>query len=946
MINEINIIIDTIPYIPDTLINDKIYSSSDKITSNKNIPVTSTIFIFNLNSDSSYSIYNDPNYMLYGIETPSNTYNLPSLFFFTYPPEITSNLYTVISTTVDNNVKNLLNNIGYNSSEISTISYQLLDAKDYYTNTTNKVVFLYFDAVPPTNKINNVYYNNQQWNVLIYPYSTNFENNNAIDTIRSNINLQNTLQNTYLFFANSITSIQNNNLYFDNRDIIKYTNKIDYKYIESGTDSTNNMEKVTLFSKSLKNYEQFFNSCKNKENTIMISLNEINKIENLDIDNETVVEKNYSHALVINKYINNNTTFSNVQKKFSSTVDAKFSFLKHQITNPEKFKYACYNYNSINKNLAINYFINTCIDVNNLSFYITNLYLYRILLLINPSILNNYYNNASDTITIVPLNSNSTTLEFDTGPNCFNLKLSSDSTFVTNSYYIENYRITYNTTYIIVLSIAYFNSSTVNFLDIDAGFVNYTVMDNTFSLAPNLYTISDSISIWNNPFSINLLDAKNYFTIINYDKISQYTSNNNTLLNHFYYFVPYLKNTNNFSNLYDLVSVNKLIENLINISTNFPNIKNNIYKNMSVTLLSIIYDTNITSIITDYSYFLTESQNAATVNGLTLLPYGYYKVFYYKNTVISKTNIETVNSIPLFLENNFCLMILMPTDLNTDSDFYNKNNQSYVNSTYSYNIGCNRTRIFLVLCDESNTIVYSDSQYIIGYELFNYTNNNNKIILNLVINNYLNFYQINIFTELYNNYNEQNMLTLDVDNLILNLHNGTYFNEVNYYNFQRFNYPLPANTTMNDITSQYNSSSTTTIINTLYNNKYNLSYFKINIKRLIFVTNTLKIIELTRKIICYLVQIINLIPNNNSSTNPAISTSTMNELVKYNLNTCLNLIIANYNLNITYGNCNTNVRTFYTSLLLKISDITIENCNIYIKNSNTNSTIVTITIHS
>lgn len=84
------------------------------------------------------------------------------------------------------------------------------------------------------------------------------------------------------------------------------------------------------------------------------------------------------------------------------------------------------------------------------------------------------------------------------------------------------------------------------------------------------------------------------------------------------------------------------------------------------------------------------------------------------------------------------------------------------------------------MCDLTNKIYINSQQIIYGLQLFNYdidystTNNTNngeyKVILNLLINKYMNFNQFNIVANLINNYDESNNLIVDNNNLKLNLH--------------------------------------------------------------------------------------------------------------------------------------------------------------------------------
>jgi hypothetical protein len=72
---------DIRPYLPDIFINGNIYNSCDNINNNTNVPINTTIVIINLKDEQLNSIYNEPNYMLYGKKTSTNPYLYPSLYF-------------------------------------------------------------------------------------------------------------------------------------------------------------------------------------------------------------------------------------------------------------------------------------------------------------------------------------------------------------------------------------------------------------------------------------------------------------------------------------------------------------------------------------------------------------------------------------------------------------------------------------------------------------------------------------------------------------------------------------------------------------------------------------------------------------------------------------------------------------------------------------------------
>ena len=82
MNENIDLNIDQRPYLPDIFINNNIYNTNDEQNMNK-ISINKNIFIVNLSSANDLnSIYNDPNYILFGQKKDGETYNIPSLNYF------------------------------------------------------------------------------------------------------------------------------------------------------------------------------------------------------------------------------------------------------------------------------------------------------------------------------------------------------------------------------------------------------------------------------------------------------------------------------------------------------------------------------------------------------------------------------------------------------------------------------------------------------------------------------------------------------------------------------------------------------------------------------------------------------------------------------------------------------------------------------------------------
>lgn len=993
--SNINILINTIPYLPDIYTKDNIYKSTDAVDNNTLISADQTIFIFNISSKYGNQ-YNDPGYLLYGIKNSNyNEYLFPSLYFFNNL--LNENLlgtqpYTILSQTnlISEENQTLLNQIGYdvNKIETSNFTYSIINCVDLISNTTRTIIYFYFNVLELNEiNINNYYssiYNNKKYyNILIYPY---INTDNIINGLNKNVNINYKYLNNNSISKNMLESVK-----FDDRELIIYLDKLDYKYMERREvmlDQNNSIQIMNAYAKNVKNYEYYLNK-NNKPNTIMIDNNEINKLYFNNIDYEINYQNTYTLINLNNNHLNNYTQFSNSEKKYSLTMDSKFGNIYKTPSN----RYSCYDYKIINipsiYQLTKNYHVNTYIDITkqqndqykNNFFYITDCYLYKLLLLIDPKIISYDY-LASDNIKleISNLYKDNNSLSFGTGIKKINIYLVEKEFNFTNTFYINKYKIVYsilsnekksNYNVIIILSIFFYNGHNINILNKDItntsdslAFVSYTNQDCTVTLSPNIYNLDiNDIIIIENSINFQLFDIKIYYYKINYSNISKYKKSNNyyNVYNFYFFisnFIPKLlvydnNNYNNIANnVYNIVinKINNLIKNIINLSIKIVNFISDVEINADILINSIVYDTNISDkLIYNYSYFpkielLSNFPNTINkyilknqYNKLIILPSGYYKVFCFTNysplnnflvvNNINDTIVKNINYIADFLNYNFCLLIGLPNDIYVDDKFYvdNYNKNYFFDGNYSYNIGCNNTRIFLVISNSNNEIYVNTQQVIYGLELFcnnKNPNDNYKIKTNLLINNYLNFYQMIFFTEVYYKYNEKNNLILNIDDLFLKLHDYSeskkLLKDIVLFDFYRFNY----NCDLNNIIKLSNNCDYT-----YYYNKYYLSKTKINLKKLIFIFNCIKNLNSVNKILSYLKQIKNNYLVNNKNNYYYI------ELILYNIYICKTIANVNKELNITYSSFNFYILDIYSSFNTLNDQTTLEEIIVFIKNS-------------
>jgi hypothetical protein len=992
--SDIEIQIDNRPYTPDIFIKNNVYNTADVTNKSTYIAADTNIFIFNLNSkyNSLTNKYNDPLYMLYGVETPANIpYLFPPLYFYN---KIDSNsspyMITYSTNLLTENIITLLQNIGYSQTDIvytqppianqfdttfyTQFYYQEITVTDSVSTIKRNIIYMYFavnsinsDIYNNLNKYNStVFYNSKLWNVIIYP----FINTEIIPYSSLNIN--------YNYDITSLKKSKSKNIIrtidFNDRDIIKYVDKIAYKYFENKDNTAiqnNKLDLIQNYSRYIKNYENYIKDNSNKQN-IMISVNEISRIYYNDTESNN--QNSYTTTQLNFSNINNNNTYSNEENKYSFSGNNKFAILNLDRDNT----YSCYNYDITNMSSIYqqckNYYVDCYYDIiNNVginSMTVINCYLYKILILIDPKIINaNYLVQNTVSLKINDLFELNNKLEFGTFLNKIKLNIIGTIRH-TDTYYINKYKISYSTIvndisyeYIIILSIAFYNSNYINITDTsitstadDLGFINYTNLEQEVDLNPIIYNISNNLSIYENLNLLNFWDLKKYNFLIDYQFFSPYKNRNNTMSIKNFYFdisncITPLKNKSGkfYNNLLNILisKINNFIKNIINISDNFLSLKYNSDTIKTETLISILLDNNIDNkYIYDYTYLpsiqldpiysllpINKYKNFIEIpnSNFKALPAGYYKIINYTNlypikdliSPIDDSLVQSIKTTEEFLKYKFCLMIRLPDNLNIDDEFFVNNSTTtnfWTPDNYSFNNGDNTTYIFLVLLNYMNTPYVNSQNIIYGIQLFDYYNyinqeniynTNNKTIVNLYINNYLNLYQINMFIETYNFFDEESNLIFNVDNTMLKLHNQTFLQQIVYYDFQRFLNSF----NFQDITNQYNLYNPL-ITSKLYLNKICLTMIKYNIKRFILVDNLKKIIILLKRCLSYL-----CIIKNNKIISPDKNNSYLINLVFYNISTIKQFDQINYDLNITY--CISGYIT--KNSLVSLSNILIEN---------------------
>ena len=626
---------DTRPYLPDIFIKESIYNSFDAVNNNNNIEINSTIFVFNINEPLS-SIYNDPGYLLYGIKKNLTIYDFPSLNFF-YSKNSFANVKPYKSNQItyilDNNLTNLLESIGYNINNINEneFQYQELLVTESETSSKKNIIYLYFNLknCPTITNYNDysstIYYNNQYWNILIYPYNKLI--NVPYIPVDIFYNYNNQIKNKSNGINKTIKTID-----FDDRENIKYFEKIDYKYLENSKftmDSKTNMETLRNYSFNIKNYSEYIKD-QEKQIVININLNDICKMHYFTTDYSIKYANTYTNIYLNNKHINNYKCFCNDNNKYSYSADNKIANLG--FINQDNKNYSCYNFDQINNPTTYqqvkNYYLNSYFniidysDTNANSLITINCYLYKIMLIINPKIIDTNYLLANVHTSIFSLFENSNILAFGNQNDKLKLYVL-DNIQPTNLYYINKYKIIFEFTdtnldtntntnktfsYIIILGIAFYNGEKISILDTnntstvnDLAYINYSIVEPTITLSPTVNNFKNIAKIYEQMSNYNIKNIKKYTYIFNYKFLSLYDSQESyTRFINFYYFIPNIttplktKTNEYYKNVFNMLmlKVNNFIKNIFNINDNFYNFKiDNSIKNYIQN--SILFDENI-----------------------------------------------------------------------------------------------------------------------------------------------------------------------------------------------------------------------------------------------------------------------------------------------------------------------------------------------------------------
>lgn len=697
---------DLRPYLPDLNIKTDVYNTCDSINNNTNINVNSTIFIFNINRPID-SIYNDPNYLLFGITNPLhlNNYEFPSLNFFS-PFSLNNNTnilnYKVeyTSTQLEYETSQILSSIGYDLTNIDeqNYMYQILKVRENITSLEYKVLYFYFNFKIYDSNVNTInyndynnlsYYDNKKFNVLIYPY---------IDNIA--IQYEQMYHKKYTPNQSIITNKSKfiNCIDFDNREIIKYHEKIDYKYFENVSYTMN--EKTNIFTlknytQNIKNYVKFINEEFEKDNcdqVINIGLNEISKVFFYSTDYNVKNEQTYTLTQLNNLHLNNNNSFSNQNNRYSYTMDKKISNINFGDTNSKKYSMYYYFTNAIDSTLYqqifcyyLNFYYNIANSNSQNQMCKLNQYLLKIFLLINPKIIDSNYLISKVETRITKLFDDSNNLEFS--PDAQKLELNLIGNILsTKIYYINKYKIEFEFwdesgsesenqqcekkfIYIIILSVAFYNGDYFYISNLDEtcntpiAYVNFTSIEESVSLLPSVYSIQKNdylntpdkkLFFYNtmNSYS-NDLGIKNYYWNINYSgKDSLKQSSDLISMYNFYDIIPNIvtkikmncdKYYNNVINVLK-TKINCYISNFINIENNYTSYThyiNNIKKYINYATL---YDENIikpTDLIDNvkyieyYEYFPKIAQNYLELVNNYAGKYSQVLIYPYTNANIS-----------------------------------------------------------------------------------------------------------------------------------------------------------------------------------------------------------------------------------------------------------------------------------------------------------------------
>jgi len=806
---------DLRPYLPDIFVKSNIYNSCDEVNNNTNTNINTMVFIINIDRPLN-SQYNDPNYMLFGIKNPlaPEDYQFPSLNYFN---NINNNINNVLSISpykviskvnqLTNESIQILNTIGYDSLNINEneFEYSILLLKEDSVTDKYKILYFYFnlkkydsDYVNYNNYGTLIYFDNILHNILIYPYY----NNKSQEYISYEIeNYSNEKQQSNTNVKKSI-----NNVNFDNREIIKYYEKIDYKYFENTNFTMNektNVETLKNFTSNIKNYVEYIEkNNQEKEQIINVSLNEISKMFYYSAEYNLNYQNSYTLIYLNNKHINNNISFSNQNNRYSFTMDKKMSNLNKFNEDSKKYSSYYYTTNTFEPTLyqqTINYFLNFYYDIEQVNSITQmnklNKFLYKIFVYINPRIIDLNYLLINVQTSINPLFEISNNLKFDQDLQKIKLYIIGDIK-QTTIYYMNKYKITFefidenNTkfTYIIILNIVFYNKLYFNILDTSStentplAYTNCTAIEESISLLPSIYSLysnNNNLFFYNNLIDYsNSNNMKNYYWNINYsgESISNTSSEVINMYN-FYEIIPNmvtnLKTSSNkfYNNVINVLKnkLNNYITNFINIQKNhnlYTHYVNEIKKYINITSLydeTIITDDTGIKYIEYYNYFPKISNEYIDIAKDFIGKYNKVLVYPYDNLNISSFEIlQSGKYIKFNFINNSA--ISYPDVVN--EEFVISINKIELMANYYYSLfimlplNINQDNEFQHTCDEKfpNPTTYSmgiggnyTAMYLVltdknGYPYRFYSENNqeNGLIFGIRLYNYNNFISQNL----------------------------------------------------------------------------------------------------------------------------------------------------------------------------------------------------------
>jgi hypothetical protein len=670
MSKKVNILTDTIPYIPDIYSNENIYKQKDNTTQDNSLDADTVVFIIALSSDNINNVsnilkYNDPNYMLYGVLANNVTYYLPSINYFYKNESIVIKNYDVNSYSLGDTTTgyDILELVGYDKLKILPINkinsnylssqvyfYQELTCYDFNRKISTPIIFYFFlypynspyiDDPQYPNIVNYnyfkniIYYKNNYLNIYIYPFT------NLFDSPVPNY-FPSSYKSVKLFNKNYNNIISFKTLNFSNLEVVNFNEKINFKYFEKPT-TLNNLEMLNYFSKNILSFDDFYlNNSKNTVDTIFISLNElsdtsINIISNKSIDKITLLKTNYNKV---------NKSYINLPTKNSFSMNNKFSYINNKYFNNDK-TYTQFNYSyddNLDTRVSVNYNINSYIDINiqndiywrSQLYSIPNNYIRKILLLINPQVCN--YKNYEYCLLLEDLISNNNPIYIDS---FFRLAINSLSQIkFTNSYYIDRYKLIFIFSadekdpskkfyYYIYLNLAYYNSKNINIQDIfstsyDSGLssINISYINNNYKLSPNIFNSGNNINIYEEIIDISP-SIITYSYVLDYTKFTTNLNKNNinsVIVTNFYFLLSNIvpnviyKNNNTehiISNIMDVPykEINTFTTNMIQIGNKLYKIKYNNYYINTVLNISLVIDSNILSRYINYYNYQNITNN-------------------------------------------------------------------------------------------------------------------------------------------------------------------------------------------------------------------------------------------------------------------------------------------------------------------------------------------------